>query len=157
MRCRLPAIPTTNIHYFTAKAKGYMGLESRAQGSGSDDPFCLPMNVPFGFELVPRRFGKARVFVEGVEVMVKRYSFLQQLTFSQDHYSIKVDNAALGPINGSTISIRVAAGVSLMVRAASHRQGPVLYEKGTFCSLLGIVDQPRLHFSTRALRSTAKM
>lgn len=83
------------------------------------------MNLLFGFELVPRRFGKARVFVEGVEVMVKRYSFLQQLTFSQDHYSIKVDNAALGPINGSTISIRVAAGVSLMVRAASHWQDSV--------------------------------
>ncbi len=65
-----------------------------------------------------RRFGKARVFVEGIEVMVKRYSFLQQLTFSQDHYTIKIDNAALGPLQGCAISIRVAAqlGVSLMVR-----------------------------------------
>ena len=59
------------------------------------------------------------MFVEGIEVMVKRYSFLQQLTFSQDHYTIKVDNAALGPLNGCTIDIRVAAhlGISLMVCA----------------------------------------
>ncbi len=63
------------------------------------------------------RFGKARVFVEGHEVMVKRYSFMQQLTFSHDAYHISVDNTALGPLHGCNIHIRVAAqlGLHLMV------------------------------------------
>ena len=29
-----------------------------------------------------RRFGKARIFVDGVELLVKRYSFLQQVRHS---------------------------------------------------------------------------
>lgn len=57
-------------------------------------------------------------------MLVKRYSFLQQLTFSQDHYQIKVDNPDLGPLHGCTLSIRVAAhlGIHLMVSSALGNQ-----------------------------------
>jgi hypothetical protein len=54
------------------------------------------------------RFGKARVFVEGYEVYMKRYSFLQQLTFSEDSYSFTVKREELGPLHGRTIIMHVA-------------------------------------------------
>jgi hypothetical protein len=65
-------------------------------------------------------FGKARVYIDGTEVLVKRYSFLQQLSFSQDTYTIRVDREELGALKGAVISLRCAAhlGNSLLVRLA---------------------------------------
>ncbi len=93
-------------------------LESFAKGLSS----CSCCQWGFPIEAFRRswgdRFGKARVFIDGHEVMVKRYSFLQQLTFSHDAYHLNVDNTALGPLHGCSIHIRVAAqmGLHLAVR-----------------------------------------
>ena len=93
-------------------------LESFAKGLSS----CSCCQWGFPNETFRRswgdRFGKARVFIDGHEVMVKRYSFLQQLTFSHDAYHLNVDNTALGPLHGCSIHIRVAAqmGLHLAVR-----------------------------------------
>ncbi|CAK0783086.1 hypothetical protein CVIRNUC_006281 [Coccomyxa viridis] len=64
-------------------------------------------------------FGKARIFVDGVELLVKRYSFLQQISFASDNYTVKVDNESLGPLHGCTIQLKVAThlGVQLLGRA----------------------------------------
>ena len=49
--------------------------------------------------------------MDGHELLVRRYSLLQQLTFSEDSFTVKVAREELGPLHGHTLHMHVSTNL----------------------------------------------